>query len=555
MKKIELTHDILAEEVYNSSSALQRMRREAESRIEQRFLDYQNNAIPLSAEELNNFILPYLGIVDISENERSFVLEMDRKVRNETLKSQKKRKRILIGLAITTVVFTVLSLVSIYNWKAAENSDKNNLALSLAYQARNSLSEGRLDEAYSFADSSLDLGYQGLPKEVASKVLSEIYSYPLVKYIRLEGYLISFGFYRSGESFYTIDETGKFLRWSVNGKREDSILLSIKPQVAQMSEDNSKIALFNENDSLLIYDFEKQKEIIINIHDKIHEVKFSENGKYLLIATKGKKAILQSLTDYKSTKEFEHNSSITSVNFIPVSGKEPKVVSTFNDSTALVWSIDSNFEYELRNYYKPSLKAPLENSSISENGELIIINSPKGDFILSSGYYKTLVPEIDDIFTNYTLINTKFTGGTGEQKLISITEDSLTLFYYDFSPPKPSVDLQLATHSKVLYAELSPQDDFLMVAFNDNQIILFEKKLEDKNTDQYTFKESKRIHNRLLEGRFSYKGDYFISKGIREDKGDELIIWKADELLKNLEHPPNNMGSIRNILKRKFIGI
>ncbi|MEO1218178.1 MAG: WD40 repeat domain-containing protein [Bacteroidota bacterium] len=387
MKKIELAHDILAEEVFNNSSGLQRMRRKVESRISKKFSDFRDNEILVSKGELHNLILPYLGIVNISSEERSFVLEMERMHANKDAAKKKKYRNRIFGLIVITIFFIILSIFSLVQMTKAETELQQKKAILYAYSSVTALEEGYPSFAFHLAERALS--FNELPEEYASQisreVIDKVYQQPLIKDISFDDKIITFKFFNSSDNFITCSEDGFLRLWSPNGRLKNEFELDGNVENLEILQNDKHISILSRDRKLSFYALENGDLIKVKDYTNVVSCKFYGNN-YGLVAKENGKVLILETQKMEVLSSFHIGTYAAKTGLLIINGLKPYVLAKKEDQQIYLLNFDGELFFEEAFFDVSPIRREdeIESFSISQNGELIIFNTTKGDFILDN---------------------------------------------------------------------------------------------------------------------------------------------------------------------------
>ena len=130
--KIELSHDILAQKVYERVSLEDKRLREVERLVRERYAFYQGE--PKLGQEEVDFVKPYLKKVDLTANERSFVEQSRKRI------VARRRRRLL---TIAAVVLAIIGGLSFYAISITQLNDKIKAENAKALEARKQAEQER----------------------------------------------------------------------------------------------------------------------------------------------------------------------------------------------------------------------------------------------------------------------------------------------------------------------------------------------------------------------------------------------------------------------------
>lgn len=542
MKKIELTHDIIAKEVFESASELHRMRRDIERRIKNRYADFQNSGIPLAHEELQ-LILPYMDIVRIHEDERGFVLKMESDFEKENVKRKKRRRNIIIGLASLSLVFILLSIFAFYQKRIAVNNGKESFAMSLALAAQGELINGKPSAAFRLADMALNNGTKIGSKSIAEGVIRKVGSYPFIKDIYQKDTITSILFYSKEKRFLTTSKDSTINIWDYSGTKRDSFKYSSSIIMAKLSPNDELLGILTKGDELLIRKLGTKETFSLKAERAINNFEFSRDSELCLTSSSDGKVLLWDLLKKSTLVLIDPKNKPSQARFLYFdSDSEPSIVTASGEMVAAVWKLNGTKFRPYDNSFGENPKGVIEDMDVSPSGDYIIFNSSTRDFMIKRGGSEVIINK-SKFFSSQVLRNSKFTGNRDLNHVLSVSEDSNKVFLLNFS--KDYIEYEFAPFAKILYSELTGNNELVFSSTSDHRAFVYKRVEKMEAYSVSTFSNLYQVNCNIMKGKFAPDNEFFVST----DGGRLLKIWRFRNPKKSKEKK-QPLDIIRNRLDR-----
>jgi WD40 repeat protein len=336
-QRIEITHDILAREVYARIDASEKMRLKITQFLKDRYDHYRETEVLLSKEDLD-YINPYLAAVSPNPEQQTFINESKRVVAAKV----RRRNRTIFGIISVLIgavaISTAFGIQATSALQRAEEQTRQARSAALAAKARQVASENPT-LALNLAAAALRLA----DNEESRAAFHDIASDPRKSFYRqtFEGHeneVSSVAFSPDGQMILTGSFDGTAKLWSSGGAA--------------------------------LHTFEGHEDLVTS-------VAFSPDGQTILTGSWDGTAKLWSSSEGTALQTFAgHEQAVWSVAFSP---DGQTILTGSLDGTAKLWSIDGGPELQTFSRRRASRRASAVWSvAFSPDGQTILTGSEDG---------------------------------------------------------------------------------------------------------------------------------------------------------------------------------
>ncbi len=209
MIKYELSHDTIARQVYEKSSAETKARRKVQLLIERACQRYQERGILLTQEDLDE-LKPHEHNISFATEEQAFI----QKSKIELQRQARRRRQLTIGIIL---VLTGMLIFALWQWRLAKASNIAQKRVTLAIQARQAIDKGDPSLAYRLAEAANHPDNKPETQAAIQEVLTDLNKAGLTTDFVHEDAIESIAISADEQRFLTGDHSGIAHLWNAQG--------------------------------------------------------------------------------------------------------------------------------------------------------------------------------------------------------------------------------------------------------------------------------------------------------------------------------------------------
>ncbi|WP_020537723.1 WD40 repeat domain-containing protein [Lewinella cohaerens] len=502
----ELTHDTIAQQVYEKASTEARTRRKVERYISERHQAYHDRQVYLTQDDID-FVWPYLDQVNSSGEELVFLQRGKQRL-------QRRRRLRLFLLTTISIAFGVLALVANSQRNAAEQREQESKSMRVSLAARYALYEGSPREAFRLAEQTLLWDNDENAKTIAREVLLEIQANPLVSSIHHEDTIVALQFSRDGSFFMSASQDGE-VRIS-NLKREILKKIAYKEGLswAELLPDNERVVSLSRRGELQLWNVTNNKVQPLTGQIEFMKARVSPDGSRLGAIAKEQVYVWDLRQPTEQPIVVSMQAPVTAIDFLQVDTGWDLV--TASKATEIKrWNAVGEEVMAYRNV----LGRPVTGISISPNNDKMVFRTTTGDFMLANNG-DTLRTRTSLLFRAYQPIQSKFVPSRMPEKIVSISRDRNIVYVWNTGSTQSDLDLQWLPKGKAQFAIMSDNGRYLVGASDNNETLV--QQVVDSLMEQN--QELFRFNNRILWGVYAPNNVHFLSAG----GNNQALLWKFD---------------------------
>lgn len=534
--KVELYHDILARKVFEKASPADKMRRQYEQLIRDRYRYYQDGGALLGKSDLE-LINPFLKDLQLRDEEMSFISTSHQELEKITV----TKRRIVFGAIIILAVFLLFALIQLFKAKESESAQKR---MWLALQASTALENGQPSLAFRLAQLANDsTKNEASVQQIVNNVFSELVASHLHCDLVHDAEILAFDVRDSFVLTASADGWIKIWDLDCNFLKE---FQSIGPvRHAFFSPDSIEKILYSAGDSTVnVKDWVNgyQKKIQLGCEAKI--VSFSPDGQYFLVGDSHHMIrLFDAQVEEIESSRMQFGKDLIAGEFSP---RGHSILGSSRDSILVKDVTQIGFERRALKIKRDS--SPFEHVHFFQSDsfkDLLIVTTAVGAnvFDIQTGektensFYKKLNDRIK-VQANITGINFG-KDSVGAPRALILTNDTLLQAWTygrlgvvngkDIAVIS-RMDFNLYSQSKFLYNSFSSTNEFLIISYTKNRFEI---------RDAYTGSLITDIKAKVQDAKFSFGDNSLITLanepvvhiwnsnfGSRQQNVDSILIFK-----------------------------
>ncbi|GJM32721.1 MAG: hypothetical protein DHS20C18_17220 [Saprospiraceae bacterium] len=205
MIKYELSHDTIARQIYEKTSADAKARRKVQLMITRAYQRFGERGVLLTQEDLDE-LKPHEKNIPLQPEELDFIQQSKRVLQQKAI----RRRQLAIGIILA---LTTMLLFALWQWRKARASAIAQKRVTLAIQAREALDNGDASLAYRLAEAAYHGDIQPETQNAIQEVLEDLDEAGLTVDFLHDGPVQALAIAEDEQRFLTGSEDGKARLW------------------------------------------------------------------------------------------------------------------------------------------------------------------------------------------------------------------------------------------------------------------------------------------------------------------------------------------------------
>lgn len=337
--KFEFTHDFIAKQVYEKSSAEAKARRKVEAIVQRALQRHQDNSrILLSAEDLAEIKI-FEAMINFSEQEQAFIRKSQRVI-------NQKRNLLIGAVSAAFIILSILVIWALNEQRKAKNEQQHSLATALAAKSYELQMKGDNTTALRFAQYA----YQTTDRDASRQALFHSYfqrnKYYYHKSIKADSNAIVGAAFSAQDTpvLMTTSLNGNIKFWNEELEQFKTLVHNHASAKIAISPDGDLIAIARSDSSLQIRPRASQSEGLFIKHPSvIDQIYFSPADSIVMTITRNENAWLWKF-DGQPYDTLSNIGRVKSATFSP----DGQYILTAGTSDIKIWSKHGQFLDNLR---------------------------------------------------------------------------------------------------------------------------------------------------------------------------------------------------------------
>jgi WD40 repeat protein len=276
--KFELSHDRLANQVFDKTSVESKARRKVKALVERAHERFQLRGVLLTQDDIDE-IKPFEKAIQFSPSEIQFI----QKSKAALQAAAQRRQR--IALTITSVL-ALLLVLALWQWRKAVLSGKQQIRMRLALQADDAIEEGRPSTAFRLIEAATTLPTAANSQEVMDEVLNQIWDAGLQRDLIHPDTVTDFDIAIHDSLIITGCKDGTIRLWKKDGSLQEVFQHKAAINAVRFSKDGLSWASASADASVAFYESKNDSILILDHPSAVIDLAFGvfQRKSYLLTA-------------------------------------------------------------------------------------------------------------------------------------------------------------------------------------------------------------------------------------------------------------------------------
>lgn len=519
--KFELSHDRLANQVFDKTSVESKARRKVKDLVKRAHERFQSKGVLLTQDDIDE-IKPFEKAIQFSAFEIQFI----QKSKAALQAAAQRRQR--IALTITSVL-ALLLVLTLWQWRKAVLSGKQQNRMRLALQADDALERGKPSTAFRLIEAAMALPTAANSQEVMDKVLNQIWEAGLERDLIHPDTVTDFDIAIHDSLIVTACKDGVVRLWKKDGTLEEVFQHQAPIHAVRFSKDGQSWASASADARVAFYESKRDSILVLDHPSAVVDIAFGVFQRKLYLLTACENGSIQ-LFDQSGKAVFQTQKEAPIVGF-GFNGSGDHILMASPSEIELMPTLKAVIpKIPLESYfYKQDILSA--HSIVSDNSRTsILVQAKDSSFVLS---LQAKVFDIDRDSINgfahlnnhlkgfgHSVISTEFGKIVGRYPAVLMVRQDSTCKSWSArrkdknGTPLEEMDFTITLRKPINYACYSPSGKFCFTASQTNESEIWRvvrKELKDKIEQEQNIKIADILPVRTQKAQFSNNDQYLIT--------------------------------------------
>lgn len=501
----ELSHDSIAQQIFQKAGAAAQMRRKVERFVQDRHDAFLQRGAPLTQDDIE-FVWPYLDQISSS----SAAIQHFRDSKQQLAQARQRRQLILVGLVL---LFAALAIWALYQQQQAQKREQEAKTVQIALAARLAFQQGQPAASIRLAKQALEMPNAEAGREVLGEMLEELRSSPFFLEVRHEYPITAMDFAADSIHFLSADEGGVLRITGIDGKQQHQIKhVGPVSWAGFYTEDLSFFSLTATAGKLYHWNEGAGKLLPLLPENSFNEVALSPDRTQMLGISGAQVLIWNTASPEKVIGQFELPEQVRTAGFLPTANGYEIITASISGRLQR-WTINGQQVLEYPNLRQTQVTSIQANAP----GDKIVFRTGQGDFLADATEGDTLRSTTALFLMSKEARETHFFRFNGLDKAYSLNNDSSWVYQWNLSDPDLDIDFQWGPKQKACFVAVSPQAHKLLLANTGHEVVV--REIAEQAADQK--RELFRFSADITSGVFSPNQAHFLSS----NGGKSALLW------------------------------